>query len=388
MLGIVIGVGAVVLIMSLGAGAQSLILDQLKGVGSNLIGILPGKSEANGPPATVTGVVITTLINDDVTAIKIIPHIAGVVGYSRGLAETAYGANNYETTINGVSADYFSVEGGEIKSGRFFTEAEDSGLARVAVLGDTVKQELFGDGDALGRQIKIKNQVFEVIGLTAKRGTVAFQDYDDQIMIPLRSAQKFINGVSYLSYIRAKVDKSENIDSAVDEVSGLLRSRHEIKDPTGNSDDFSVRSMAQALTLITTVTNALQYFLIAMASISLIVGGIGIMNIMLISVNERTREIGLRKAVGATNSNIVSQFLLEAVTLTLIGGAIGIVVGAILAGLVALIVNRLGYHYSFMITLSSIILALTVSTLIGLIFGIYPARKASLLEPVEALSYE
>lgn len=389
MLGIIIGVGAVVLIISLGAGAQSLILDQIKSTGSDLIGVLPGKSESDGPPATAMGVVITTLTAEDMEAIKTqVPHLVSATGYSRALATATWGNNSYDTNINGASADYLQTEGGQVLAGRWFTAEEDNNLARVVVLGSTVKQELFGDSDAVGRQIKIKKQIFEVIGVMAERGKVMFVDYDDQIHVPLRTTQKLINGVNYLSFIRAKVDSEENIDEALVEVQAVLRQRHEIDDVSGAADDFSVRSMAQALDMITTITDALRYFLIAMAAISLIVGGIGIMNIMLISVNERTREIGLRKAVGANNNNIISQFLLEAVVLTLLGGTIGIIMGIILSWLVYLVVNHLGYNYDLVITFSSVILALSVSTLIGLVFGIYPARKASRLEPVEALSYE
>ena len=389
MLGIIIGVGAVVMIMSLGAGAQSLIISQIKGLGGNLIGILPGKSETDGPPATVMGVAITTLKDDDLEAIRRqVPNIIGAVGYSRSLATASWGQNSYDTNINGCSIDYLKVEGGEVAVGRFFTNEEDRDMAKVAVLGTTVKQELFGDSDAVGRIIKIKKQPFEVIGVMAPRGTVAFVNYDDQIHVPLKTAQKVIGGVNHLSFIRVKADSEKSVDEVISETTLVLRDRHDIKDPSGQEDDFSVRSMEAALDMIITITNALKYFLIAMAAISLLVGGIGIMNIMLISVNERTREIGLRKAVGANTRDIIWQFLIEAMSLTLIGGAVGTILGAIGSWLISLVVRDLGYDYEFIISVSSVLLALSVSTLVGLIFGLYPARQASRLEPVEALSYE
>jgi len=377
------------MIMSLGAGAQSLIIGQIKGLGGNLIGILPGKSEADSAPASAMGVQITTLVDDDVETIRRrVQNIDGAVGYSRGLATASLGQTNYETTINGCSIDYLKVEGGEVAIGRFFTAEEDRDMAKVAILGSTVKQELFGDSDAIGRQIKIKKQSFEVIGVMAPRGTVAFTNYDDQINIPLKTAQKLINGVNYLSFIRLKASSETSVDQVMADVTQVLRDRHDIKNQSGQDDDFSVRSMAQALDMIITITNALKFFLIAMAAISLIVAGIGIMNIMLISVNERTKEIGLRKAVGANNRNIIWQFLIEAIALTLIGGMIGIIFGIIGSWLISLIVQNLGYDYEFIVSVSSIILALSVSTLVGLAFGLYPARQASRLEPVEALSYE
>ena len=378
-----------VLIVSLGEGAQALILDQLKGLGGNLVGVLPGKSDSNGPPTTAMGIVITTLQADDMEAIRSgVSNIIGTVGYSRSLNTTEYEDSSYETNINGVSADYLKVEGGQVATGSFLADNDSNDMARTVVLGSVVKTELFGDSDAVGRRIKIKKQIFEVVGVMAARGKVAFQDYDDQVFIPLKTAQKLINGVDYLSYIRFKVNDQKNVDQAMNDVQILLRGRHNISDASGDNDDFSIRSLDQALNMISTVTDALRFFLAAMAAISLVVGGIGIMNIMLVSVNERTREIGLRKAVGANNRQITFQFIVEAITVTLIGGLIGIGFGVLLSFLVALVVQSLGYNYSFIVTLSSITLAVLVSVAIGLIFGVYPARRAARLDPVESLSYE
>jgi len=391
MLGVIIGVSAVIIIVSIGAGAQSLILSQVKSLGSNLIGITPGKSEEKGPPAAVFGVSITTLTYDDAQALKnkdILPHIVAVSGYVQGSANVTWNGNQYTPTLNGVTADYQLVENTELASGRFFTEAEERGIAKVAVIGWAIKDEIFNQTDPIGQTIKIKNQSYEVIGVTAKKGVVAFQDYDNQILVPARTMQKLIAGINHLALARIKIDNEVNLNETIEGVKIVLRDRHDIKDQSGNSDDFSVRSAAQALDLLTNITDALRFFLAAMAALSLLVGGIGIMNIMLVRVSSRTREIGLRKAVGASNKDIMFQFLIEASSITVSGGIIGIVIGEIVSYLIAVIAQQLGYDWEFSVSLWSIILAVTVSVSVGIIFGLYPAKKAGRLSPIEALRYE
>lgn len=391
MLGIIIGVGAVIIIMAVGAGAQSLILSQVESLGTNLIGIMPENAGDEGPPAAMMGIVITTLKYEDMLELlegSNVPNIASAVGYVKGVGTASWGSQNYDTNLSGTTHGYMNTEGGELTNGRFFTKEEERNLSRGAVLGYTVKKELFGDSEAVGKKIKIKKHSFEVIGVMAERGTVAMQDYDDQIFIPLRTMQKLIVGVNHLGLIRAKIDDEKNINIAINDVKATLREQHDIEDASGVSDDFSVRSAAEALDVITAVTDALKYFLAAMAALSLIVGGIGIMNIMLVAVSERTKEIGLRKAVGANNFNIMTQFLIESITVTFVGGIFGMLGGIAISYLIALEANYLGYDWAFIISLMSIILSIGVSALIGLIFGLFPARKASLLEPVEALRYE
>jgi len=377
--------------MAVGYGAQSLILAQVKSLGTNLVGIMPGKSDSSGPPTSAMGIVITTLTYDDLVALKNknnVPDIVDAVGYTKGTGTATWGSNKYDTNLSGTTVGYMDVEGGELETGRFFTENEERNMAKVAVLGSTVKNELFGPSDAVGQRIKIKNNYFEIIGVMKERGTVAFQDYDDQIFLPLKSMQKLIAGVDYLGMVRVKIDNEKNTDLAIEDIKTTLRIQHDISDMSGENDDFTVRSAAEALDMITTITDALRFFLAAMAALSLLVGGIGIMNIMLVSVTERTREIGLRKAVGANNSNVMLQFLVEAATITLIGGIIGIVGGTIISFLISFVANFLGYDWAFIISPISIILAMIVSTSVGLVFGLYPARKASKLDPVEALRYE
>jgi putative ABC transport system permease protein len=391
MLGIIIGVGAVIIIISIGAGAQSLILSQIKSLGTNLIGVVPGGSDEEGPPASAMGIVITTLTYEDAMAINKktnVPNITGVVAFTKGVGSVVWKNNSYDTNLSGCTSGYPEVEEGEVLEGRFFTEEEERNLSRVVVLGSTVKKELFGESEVIGQKVKIKKQSLEVIGVMKERGTVALQDYDDQVFIPIKTMQKLIVGVNHLGLIRAKVDYEDNTDRAMEDVAAVLRDRHDISDQSGKNDDFTIRSAAEALDMIGTVTDALKYFLAAMAALSLVVGGIGIMNIMLVSVTERTREIGLRKALGANNSNITTQFLMEAVVTTTLGGVIGIVGGFILSYLITIVIRFLGYDWSFSVSLFSIAISLIVASSVGLIFGIYPARKAAKLEPVEALRYE
>ena len=392
MLGIIIGVGAVIVIIAVGAGAQSLILDQVKSLGANIIGVMPGGSaEEDGPPASMMGISITTLTYDDAMALKEeknVPNLVDLVAYTKGVGTVSWGAHSYDTNLSGCSAGFPETEDGELAQGRFFNKEEERNLSRVVVLGSTVKNELFSESEAVGQRIKIKKHTFSVIGVMKERGTVAFQDYDDQVFIPIKTMQKLIAGVNHLGLIRVKVDHEDNIEQVLEDVKLTLRERHDIIDSSGANDDFTVRSGAQALDMITTVTDALKYFLAAMAALSLIVGGIGIMNIMLVSVTERTREIGLRKAVGARRRNILNQFLLESLSVTLLGGLIGIICGAIISFFVALGAQFLGYEWAFILSIQSILLAVGVSSIVGVIFGLYPAYKASKLEPVEALRYE
>lgn len=388
MLGIIIGVMAVIIVMSVGAGAQSLILNQVKSLGSNLVGVLPGASEDDGPPASALGIVITTLKYEDGEEIikRGCDCIEALNMYVSGNAALNIDDAVVNTTFTGVTADYLDVEDAGVGSGRFFSEDEEKGLARVVVLGEEVKTKLFGDTEAIGRKVRIKKINFTIIGVMEKRGVSGFQNQDDQVFVPLSTAQKLLLGIDHISFIRAKVDSSENVDKAVESIKEILRDRHDIK--PGETDDFSVRSMAQGLEAITSITNALKFFLAAIAGIALVVGGFGIMNIMLAAVQERTREIGLRKAVGAKKRHIILQFLVEAVAITFLGGIIGIILGVLISVLVAKVAQALGYNWDLVISVPSILLGCGVSVGIGLIFGIIPARRASKLDAIEALRYE
>ncbi|PIZ96744.1 MAG: multidrug ABC transporter substrate-binding protein [Candidatus Magasanikbacteria bacterium CG_4_10_14_0_2_um_filter_33_14] len=388
MLGIVIGVMSVIIVLSVGAGAQSLIINQVKSLGSNLVGVLPGNSEDDGPPASAMGIVVTTLKYSDGQAIEKngCKCIENVAMYVTGNDTVTAGDSNITGTYTGTTANYINVEDANVEFGHFFSEDEEKTAGRVAVLGFGSKDKLFGDEDALGKRIRIGSVNFTVVGVMEERGVSGFQNQDDQLFIPITAAQKLLLGIDYVNYMRMKVDTALNVEQAIDSVKDILRDRHNIA--TGEADDFSVRSTAQGLDALTSITDALKFFLVAIASLALVVGGFGIMNIMLATVQERTQEIGLRKAIGAKSNQITFQFLIESVVITFLGGAIGIILGALISVIVAKFAQSLGYSWDLVISLNSILLGAGVSIGIGLIFGIIPARRASKLNAIEALRYE
>lgn len=387
MLGIIIGIAAVIIIFSVGKGAESLIQNQITSVGSNIIGILPGAADDEGPPASVMGISITTLKNEDIDQIeKQISEVEAASGYVQGRGSIVYLNQKVDASFTGVDSDYLMVEDAKIDRGRFFSADENRGLAKVVVLGSEIYEELFHGDSAIGKKIKIKKENFTVIGIMEERGVVGFTNQDNQVFIPLATAQKIMLGINYLSVARVRIKDGENLEAASEEIRQVLRDQHNIKNP--ENDDFSVRNSAQALDLLGTLTGALSFFLAAIGAISLLVGGVGIMNIMLVSVNERINEIGLRKAVGARGFDIELQFLIEAVFLTILGALIGILIGAIVSGLVALVANQLDYAWSFIITPGSVFLSCAIAALVGVGFGYYPARRASRLNPIDALRYE
>lgn len=396
-LGIVIGVAGVIIIIALGAGAQSLILGQVTKLGSDLLSIMPGKSSEKGPPASVFGIVITTLVNGDADALRQqVPHAKAVNSLVRGTISVTWRNKTIDTNIVGTDHYYPLVTEFDMQQGNFMDEQQAEGNANVAILGYSVAEEIFTKNgvDPLGQIIKIKSSTqteaggvpFRVIGVAEKRGTAFFQDLDDQVFVPLTIGQQQILGIRYLQAINVKVDSSENINQTITDVQNVLMQRHRIKREV--DVDFTVGNIADAVSILSTITNALRLFLTAMAGIALIVGGIGILNIMLATVAERTREIGLRKAVGAKNGAIMRQFLLEAGTLTFLGGIVGIIIGVLISFAISIVMRYLGYDWAFVIYWWSVILAAGVSVLTGVIFGLYPALKASKLNPIDALRYE
>jgi len=390
-LGIIIGVGSVILIMAIGRSAQELILDQVKGVGSNLVAVLPGASEESGPPAAAMGIAITTFTYDDLEALreeKNVPEVEAAAGYVNGTTTVEYENISNNLSFTGTTASYINVESTEIEKGRFFNKDEETNLSRVVVLGNQIAQDFFENQDPINKKIDVDDKSFLVIGVLKKRGSTAlgFGGQDDGIFLPIKTAQKLIMGIDYVGYARLKIKTPELIPYAIENIKLTLRDRHDIDDPA--NDDFSVRDQASALKMVSQITDILRYFLLAVGGMSLIVGGVGIMNVMLIAVNQRIKEVGLRKALGAKNNDILNQFLIESSFIAFLGGIIGILGGIFLAYVAAVIVQFLGYNWPFLISWQSIVLATTVSIGIGLIFGVYPAKRAARISPMEALRYE
>jgi putative ABC transport system permease protein len=387
MLGIVIGIGSVIVVMSLGASAQAYILGQVQSFGSDLISINPGAPTAGGgPPAAVQGIVVKTLVQRDVDALEREPSILEVAGRVSGQSRAIYGNTDISVLWNALPPSIFEMMGLEFESGRAYTESDERAYNRVIVLGAEVAEDLFGGVEPVGKQIRLKDMTFTVVGVLAPKGAGVFS-MDQYAMIPLTVGQKQLLGIDYFHELNAQVDPSYDAAFVKGRVISVLRQNHRITDP--DKDDFEVVSMQEALNILGDVTSVLTIFLSSIAAISLIVGGIGIMNIMLVTVTERTREIGLRKAVGATDGDILVQFLVESAMLTTTGGAIGIMGGAMLTLLVYLgVTYGAGIEWPFLLPLSAVLIAVSVSMGIGILFGVYPARKAARKNPIDALRYE
>lgn len=392
LLGIVIGITSIILIMSSGQGVKSYILGQIQTFGTDVISVeikvpATGKTSVQNAMGQAQGIQITTLKINDADAIAKLPNVADLYAANYTQEVVSYQNTNKTALLFGTSAHVPIVDPGvKIAEGNFFTDTENASLAQVVVLGPDVKTALFGDQNSLGKDIRINNQNYKVIGVLQKRGTIAFFNYDEIVYLPVRTLQAKIQGIDYLRNIIVKVKDANLLDVTVADITDALRRNHNITDP--NKDDFSATSIKEAQDIIGNVFGTINILLLALTSISLVVGGVGIMNVMYVAVTERTYEIGLRKSVGAENRDILLQFLFEAIFLTLLGGIAGIILGYLFSLLLSLVFAKLGYNLQFVITSGTLLLAVGFSAAVGIIFGYYPARKASRMSPMEALRKE
>lgn len=387
-LGIVIGITSIMLIMSLGNGAQALILSQIQSVGSKTIVVMPGR-DVNSMTGSLQSMMLTSLKERDLTELQKknnVPNLAKVMPIVFGSDTVTYGDKKFALTILGATNLVAGMYNLEVGDGYFFTDEDTKTMNDVVVIGSKVKDELFGSDNAIGKRIRIKDKALRIVGVLAKKGSGSLVNFDEAAFVPYTTAQKYLFGINYFNRLVIEADSEQNVSQTVQDITTTLRSDHNITDPT--KDDFNVQTQEGMMAMVSTITTALTLFLAAVASISLIVGGVGIMNIMLVSVSERTREIGLRKALGATDKDIMMQFLWEAILLTGAGGLIGITLGTIFSFLSAFVLKNFLADWTFIFPFSAIFLGIGVSGIVGLVFGLYPAKQAAKKSPIEALRYE
>ncbi len=379
MLGVLIGVACVITMLALGSGARESITEQLSRLGSNLLSVRPGSVKVHGV-STEAGAA-TRLDFEDVKAIHDIASVTKVAPQVTGSGQLVYGNKNWSTQVIGVTPDYASVRNQEPVSGRFFTANENQTRQRLVLIGQTVQRELFGSEDPMGQAIKINRVSFQVLGILPSLGANAFHDQDDVVVIPLMTAMRRLMGKDYLDQIDVEIADLGKMSQAEDAISAMIIRRHHLTPE--HYDSFNIRNYADIQQALSSTTKTFSVLLGCVAAISLVVGGIGIMNIMLVSVKERTREIGLRKAIGATPRDILMQFLVEAIVVTFIGGVAGILLAAVISWSIAAIA-----HWKMIITLGSLFLAFFCSASVGIVFGLWPAKQAAALDPIRALRYE
>ncbi|WP_088228835.1 ABC transporter permease [Desulfosporosinus sp. FKB] len=381
MLGMIIGVAAVIAMVGIGNGATAQITSQIQGLGSNLITVSPARTNFGGVHGGAGS--LTTLTISDLDEIKLDAAVKAAAPYTDNDYQVVLGAGNTSTQISGTNESYQYIKNVTMARGRFITQNDVDRFARVAVLGPNVVNDLMGDpnADIIGKNIKINGVPFQVIGVTTSTGSTGFQSSDDMILAPITTVQERLVGKKNLRSILISAASPDLMQTAQNEITLDMRKAHKIKD--GEADDFTIQNQADVLASMQGVTQTLTMLLGGIAGISLLVGGIGIMNIMLVSVTERTREIGIRKAIGAKHSDILLQFLIEAIVLSVLGGGIGVVLGSASSLLIGTALKM-----STSISLSSVLVAFGFSAAIGIIFGVFPARKAASMDPIDALRFE
>ncbi len=392
LLGVVIGVFSVVVITLLGNGVRSFILSQVETFGTDLIQVevkIPstGKMSTENAASRTQGTQITTLTIDDRDAIRKLPNVKAAYAGNIGQERATYGPTGKRIMLFGAGAEVpFVDENAKLASGRFFTEDEDRSLARVIVIGSEIAETFFPDRDPIGESITVKSEKYRVIGVFAPRGAAGFINMDTFAYVPVQTLDKKILGIDYLAMVSVKMEDASRESETVADITALLRKRHDIDDPS--KDDFAVTSTKEAQETLGTILGAIKILLLALTSISLVVGGVGIMNVMYVSVSERTSEIGLRKAVGAKSGIILQQFLLEALIITLLGGLIGIALGALLSFVASLAFTAAGFGMKITFTWDALLVGAGFSVAVGILFGVSPAYRASRLSPMEALRRE
>jgi putative ABC transport system permease protein len=380
MLGIVIGVGAVIIMVAVGQGAQRGIANQINALGTNLLVVTAGASNQAGVSQGAQA--FNRLTVDDAEKLKREGTLfAGVTPVVMTRTQVIAGGTNWRTTINGVSTDFQTIRDWDLQSGTFFSDNDVRGMRKVAVIGNTVAQNLFPGVDPVGSQIQIRNVPFDIVGVLATKGQNAGgQDQDDVVIIPYTTAQARLSGSTRIFQILVSATSQQDIAAAQQEVTAIMHESHKIGD---GDDDFTVRNQTEIANAAQGTTKIMTWLLASIASVSLIVGGIGIMNIMLVSVTERTREIGIRMAIGARGSDVLTQFLVESIVMSVLGGAVGLVVGVGGASVLARVTG-----WSTAVPIQAVALAIGFSAAVGVFFGFYPARKAAALDPIQALRYE